>query len=152
MYNGRVEVNGISLKCFLKIGPADIVAINQVVDLGIAFEVVGVGVWARQKFTFVATQNNERKQQEELMKAFETPEEKRARRLAKKEAKEAAKREAKEAAAAAAAAADDASATDGDAQGDEDTGTDDSSSDDDWGDDDWGDDDWGDDDWGDDDW
>ncbi|ELK37470.1 hypothetical protein MDA_GLEAN10011130, partial [Myotis davidii] len=35
----------------------------------------------------------ERKQQEELMKAFETPEEKRARRLAKKEAKERKKRE-----------------------------------------------------------
>ncbi|KAM9097401.1 cactin isoform X2 [Sarcophilus harrisii] len=35
----------------------------------------------------------EKKQQEELMKAFETPEEKRARRLAKKEAKERKKRE-----------------------------------------------------------
>ncbi|XP_036874284.2 splicing factor Cactin [Manis javanica] len=35
----------------------------------------------------------ERRQQEELMKAFETPEEKRARRLAKKEAKERKKRE-----------------------------------------------------------
>nr|XP_026260146.1 cactin isoform X1 [Urocitellus parryii] len=35
----------------------------------------------------------ERKQQEELLKAFETPEEKRARRLAKKEAKERKKRE-----------------------------------------------------------
>lgn len=35
----------------------------------------------------------ERKQQEELMKAFETPEEKRARRLAKKEAKERKQRE-----------------------------------------------------------
>ncbi|KAM6217598.1 splicing factor Cactin [Rhynchocyon petersi] len=38
-------------------------------------------------------QREERKQQEELMKAFETPEEKRARRLAKKEAKERKKRE-----------------------------------------------------------
>ncbi|XP_038626641.1 cactin [Tachyglossus aculeatus] len=35
----------------------------------------------------------EKKQQEEMMKAFETPEEKRARRLAKKEAKERKKRE-----------------------------------------------------------
>ena len=35
----------------------------------------------------------ERKQQEELLKALETPEEKRARRLAKKEAKERKKRQ-----------------------------------------------------------
>ncbi|EQB77598.1 hypothetical protein CB1_000413023 [Camelus ferus] len=47
----------------------------------------------RLRAVTLSSSGTERKQQEELMKAFETPEEKRARRLAKKEAKERKKRE-----------------------------------------------------------